>query len=87
MSLKAPGGGPLRVIALLSDGKAELDGEADGTAMIASGAEGEVRELVGGRREAPSSVHLDLRASSGGVVALWVAPAPGDLIEKPGWRK
>ena len=91
MSLKAPPG-PLRVLALLSDGDAVLGGEADGEPLDAPHPDGEVRLLEGTHRAPAPAVKLDLRASSGGVIALWLvgpprASASGDLIEKPGWRK
>jgi len=89
VSLRAPRG-PLRVLVLLSDASAVLRGEADGAALEAPSPEGEVRLLVGEAPNAPA-VNLGLHASSGGIVALWLVEArpasPGDLIEKPGWRK
>jgi hypothetical protein len=83
--------GPLRLLVLLSDGGATLDGQADGEPLSSATLDGEVRSL-GGFHRAGASVRLDLRASRGGIVALWLGPAgeaaaPPDLIEKPGWRK
>jgi hypothetical protein len=83
--------GPVRVLVLLSDAGATLDGDADGAALSPPPVDGEVRSLEGVHGAGPS-VRLDLRASRGGVVALWLVPAtatapPPDLIEKPGWRK
>jgi hypothetical protein len=91
VSLMAPPG-PVRVQVLLSDAGAVLQGGADGAPLTARRSDGEVRVLEGTRRTHGLFVKLDLRASSGGLLALWLAgpPAPaspGDLIEKPGWRK
>jgi hypothetical protein len=63
----------------------------DGEALVCPRVDGEVRSLQGIHRSGPS-VAIDLRASKGAVVALWLAPPeappmPPDLIEKPGWRK
>jgi hypothetical protein len=89
VSLEAPRG-PLRLLVLLSDADASLLGEADGAPLETSRWEGAVRRLEGGAATG-RSVRLDLRASSGGVLGLWLAGGPpilpGDLIEKPGWRK
>jgi hypothetical protein len=88
--LKAPRG-PLRVLVLLSDAGAVLRGETDGVPLEAPRPEGEVRALEGAEVATGPPVRLDLQASSGGVLGLWLAGAspvlPGDLIEKPGWRK
>jgi hypothetical protein len=83
--------GPLRLLVLLSDGGATVDGEGDGKPLSSPSVDGEVR-LLEGAHGAGGSVRLDLRASRGGILALWLAPAKGpaslpDLIEKPGWRK
>jgi hypothetical protein len=69
--LKAPPG-PLRLQVLLSDAGATLDGEADGTPLVSPRTDGgEVRSLQGTHIGGPS-VRLDLRASSGGVLAIWL---------------
>ena len=82
--------GPLSLMVLLSDGSAVLRGEADGVSLQAARPEGEVR-LLEGEVARGASVSLDLHASTGGLLAFWLAGAgpalPGDLIEKPGWRK
>jgi hypothetical protein len=83
--------GPLRLLVLLSDAGATLEGRADEAALSSPPVDGEVRSLDGVHGAGPS-VRLDLRASRGGMVALWLVPAtaiatPPDLIEKPGWRK
>jgi hypothetical protein len=83
--------GPLRLRVLLSDGSATVDGEGDGKPLSSPSVDGEVRWLEGAPG-AGGSVRLDLRASRGGILALWMVPARGpgslpDLIEKPGWRK
>jgi Sulfatase/HEAT repeats len=88
--LKSPPG-PLRLLVLLSDASATLDGEVDGEPLVSPHVDGEVRSLQGIHRSGPP-VTIDLRASKGAVVALWLAPPeappmPPDLIEKPGWRK
>jgi hypothetical protein len=80
------GRGPVALLVLLSDASAMVDGEADGVPLASPRVDGEVRVLQGVHGEGPS-VHVHLRASSGGIVALWVAPQTPDLIEKPGWRK
>jgi hypothetical protein len=65
---------------LLSDANAALEGFADGIPLAASPFGSEVRALElparSGRR-----VQIDLRASSGGVVAVWLVPT--DLIDRP----
>jgi hypothetical protein len=82
--------GPLSLMVLLSDGSAVLRGEADGVSLQTPRPEGEVR-LLEGEVARGASVRLDLHASTGGLLAFWLAGAgpalPGDLIEKPGWRK
>ncbi len=76
--LKGPRG-PLRLLVLLSDGDATLEGEADGSPLVSASArvsariDGEVRSLDGARLAGPS-VQLDLRASKGGVLGLWLVP-------------
>ena len=67
--------GPLRVLVLLSDAGATLDGEADGAALSSPHVDGEVRSVRRGSPRAGPSVRLDLRASRGGIVALWLVPA------------
>jgi hypothetical protein len=79
------------LLVLLSDAGATLDGEVDGEALVCPRVDGEVRSLQGIHRSG-SSTAIDLHASKGAIVALWLAPpapppAPADLIEKPGWRK
>jgi hypothetical protein len=83
--LAAPArGGALRLLVLLSDASAALEGSVDGVPFAASPTGNEVRALdlpaCSGRR-----VQLDLRASSGGVVAAWLAST--DLIDRPLSRK
>jgi hypothetical protein len=77
-----------RVIVLLSDPHAELAVSAEGEPDAASGspeargeAAGEVRVVELEARQQSRRVRLDLHASAGGIVALWVIPpaAPGRL--------
>jgi hypothetical protein len=67
--------GPLRVAVLLSDAGAVLAGEADGRPLReAARSEGEVRWLEGGAAGGVRTT-LDLHASSGGVLGVWLAGA------------
>ena len=68
----ARGGAGANLVALLSDPTATLMVRADGRALPASAADGQVRILALPVPHGPS-VRLDLEASSGGVLALWVA--------------
>jgi hypothetical protein len=72
-TLPAPAG-PTRLVALLSDSKAALEVSADGGAALRSDAEGEVRVLELGP-EPNHRVRLDMRVSSGGIVAMWIFPS------------
>jgi hypothetical protein len=71
VSLEAPRG-PLHLLVLLSDPNAVLRGEADGAPLQSGRPEGEVRRLEGGRATG-RPVTLDLHASSGGILGLWLA--------------
>ncbi|MGD0527664.1 MAG: hypothetical protein ABSE49_21200, partial [Polyangiaceae bacterium] len=67
--------GPLRIAVLLSDAGAALAGRANGRPLAeAARSEGEVRWLEGG---APALLRttLDLHASSGSVLGVWVLGA------------
>jgi HEAT repeat protein len=63
---------PARLLVLLSDAAARLDVLVDGAEARAMATEGEVRsfELLAPQARRP---RVDLKASSGGVVALWTA--------------
>jgi hypothetical protein len=63
--------GPVRLLVLLSDAQAALDGYLDDQAVSAGG-EGTVRSLDLGR-DHPARVRVALRTSTGDLVALWVA--------------
>jgi hypothetical protein len=73
--------GPARLLLLLSDAQAGLSVLADGAPEAGSGpeTEGEVRvvELDASRRN--RRLRLDLRASSGGILAVWLVPESGRL--------
>jgi len=64
----------LTLLVLLSDANATLEGQIDGVPIPATTAGTEVRsiELASARS---GRGRLELRASSGGVIALWLAPA------------
>jgi len=64
--------GGASLVALLSDPAAALSLQADGRALPAAPADGQVRVLALPGSHGPL-VRLDLEASSGGVLALWVA--------------
>jgi hypothetical protein len=74
LALPAGAPAPSVVLVLLSDAQASLEAAADGVALATQPAGTEVRSLDvvpnGSRR-----LRLDLRASSGGVVALWLVAA------------
>jgi hypothetical protein len=63
--------GPARLLVLLSDAEAALEGSLDGQALPPAG-DGPVRSLELGRGH-PARVRVALHASTGDVVALWVA--------------
>jgi hypothetical protein len=72
-TLAAPSG-PARLVALLSDRSAALQVSPDGGGTLWSDTEGEVRTIELG----PASDHrlrLDMRVSSGGIVAVWIFPS------------
>ena len=83
MAITVPAGSA-RLVALLSDAHAGMTVTTDGApAPEASsdrdGADGEVRtvELAPGEPARPARpMHLELRASTGGIVAVWVIPRP-----------
>jgi hypothetical protein len=65
-----------RILVLISDGSASVEASLDGTPLPVLSGEGEVRSFalpVGGAR--PASVHVDLRASSGHALAVWLVRA------------
>jgi arylsulfatase A-like enzyme len=67
--------GPARLAVLLSDSEAALKGSVDGAPLAGQlGADGgSVRYGELGREHGPR-IRLELRASAGGIVALWVMP-------------
>jgi hypothetical protein len=65
--------GPVRLLALVSDPGAALEGSADGKARVPAG-EGAVRLLELGPDHGPN-VRVELRVSTGDLVAIWVAPS------------
>jgi hypothetical protein len=76
-----------RLVVLLSDGAAALEATAGGAPLAALAAEGEVRSFALGLPPGSTAVRVGLRASGGGVLALWLTPGAPDLIETRGWRK
>jgi len=79
--------GPVRLAVLLSDAAAELEVTANGDRPAAE-SEGDVRVLDFAALAAPTGghVHLQARASAGGLLAIWRLPGP-DLIDPRGSRK
>jgi hypothetical protein len=71
VSLRVPKGAA-RLMVLLSDERASLEGSL-GSLRLAAAEDGEVRTLLIGPVAGPTA-RLDLRASSGGVVAAWLMP-------------
>jgi hypothetical protein len=69
--------GPIRLVTLLSDGRADLAVVADGVTEpnAPRETEGEVRVVELEARERSRRARIDLRASAGGVVAMWLVPA------------
>jgi hypothetical protein len=69
-------GGPVRIVALVSDAGATLEASEGGRPLAGNGTgTGEIVRVFDAP-DSPRKLRLDLRASSGGVIALWVAPAP-----------
>jgi HEAT repeat protein len=69
-----------RLVVLVSDGSASLDAALDGVPLAAVAAEGEVRAFSlapgpGARAGAPWNGHLELRASAGHALAVWLVRA------------
>jgi arylsulfatase A-like enzyme len=71
-SLRVPRGAA-RLLVLLSDATAGLEGSLGGVPLLAAPEEGEVRAFVVGPVRGPTA-RLELRASAGGVVAAWLVP-------------
>jgi arylsulfatase A-like enzyme len=64
--------GPVRLLALVSDPDASLEGSVDGKPCVPAG-EGSVRLVELGPNHGPAA-RLELQVSAGDVVAVWVAP-------------
>jgi hypothetical protein len=78
-----------RLLVLLSDSTAVVTASADGIALEPRGVDGSVRALDVPRPGAGSAahpVHLVVRASAGGIAAVWLV-APPHLIDRAGSRK
>ncbi len=78
--------GPARLVILLSDAHADLSVQADGVKEASGSAiegshesEGEVRVVELDPHGRNRRLRLDLRASSGGIVAVWLVPESGRL--------
>jgi arylsulfatase A-like enzyme len=75
-----------RLLVLVSDAGASLDASADGAALASPGAGSTVRAF-GPVPHAAARVEIELLASGGGIVALWMVPAGADLIDRALSRK
>jgi arylsulfatase A-like enzyme len=79
----APGA---RLLVLVSDAGASVDASADGVVLASTGAGSTVR-VYGLAPRAAGRVAIDVQASGGGIVALWMVPVGPDLIDRALSRK
>jgi hypothetical protein len=76
---------PARLVVLLSDASATLEGLPGNTALVPLATDTEIRSFA--LPAGSTLVKIGLRASSGSVLGLWIMPRAADLIETRGWRK